>query len=107
MLFNTGAVYEYPDVLEGRRRTQPEPDWEEVMRSCNLYDFQEHTAQSCRVYLPAGFMHSPWVIRRVDRPFIAVTVCQETGHTDKPYPELLSEVERDKTIGWPDEPACK
>jgi len=44
-LFNTGLAYKYLDVPEGRRRTQPEPDWEEVMLSCNLCDFQEHTAK--------------------------------------------------------------
>jgi hypothetical protein len=57
-----------------------------------------HITKSCMVYLPAGFIHSPWVIRRVDRPFIVVTVCQETGHTEKPHPELLSEEERSKMM---------
>jgi hypothetical protein len=44
VLFNAGSAYKYLDVLEGRRRTQPEPDWEEVMPSCNLCGFQEHIA---------------------------------------------------------------
>ncbi len=47
--------------------------------------------QSCLVYLPAGFIHSPWVIARVDRPFVIVTVQQETEHTEKPHPEIISE----------------
>jgi hypothetical protein len=42
--FNTGSAYKYLDVLEGRRRTQPELDWEEVMLSCNLSGFQEQPA---------------------------------------------------------------
>jgi hypothetical protein len=45
VLFNAGSACKYLNVLEGRRRTQPEPDWEEVMQSCNLCDFQEHTAE--------------------------------------------------------------
>jgi len=45
VLFNTGSTYSYLDVFEGRRRTQPEPDWKEVMLSCNLRDFQKDTAE--------------------------------------------------------------
>ena len=54
--------------------------------------------ESCMVYLPTGFIHSPWFIKRVDRPFIVVTICQETGHTELPHPELLSEEERKKMM---------
>jgi hypothetical protein len=57
-----------------------------------------HITRSCMVFLPAGFIHSPWVIRRVDRPFIVVTVCQELEHTEKPHPELLSEEERKRMM---------
>jgi hypothetical protein len=45
VLLNTGSAHKYLDVLDGRRRTHPEPDWEEVMLSRNLSDFQEHTAK--------------------------------------------------------------
>jgi len=54
--------------------------------------------KSCMVYLPPGFIHSPWLVRKVERPFIVVTVCQETGHTEKPHPELLSEEERKRMM---------
>lgn len=54
--------------------------------------------KSCMVYLPAGFIHSPWVVKRVDRPFLVVTVCQETGHTEKPHPELISEEEKKRMM---------
>jgi hypothetical protein len=43
-------------------------------------------------------LYIPLVVRRVDRPFLVVTVCQETGHTEKPHPELLSEEERKKMM---------
>ena len=29
-----------------------------------------HITKSGMVFIPAGFIHSPWVVRRVDRPFI-------------------------------------
>jgi len=44
VFFNTGSAYGYFDVLKGRRKTQPEPNWKEVMLSCKLGDFQKHTA---------------------------------------------------------------
>lgn len=49
--------------------------------------------RSCLVYLPAGFIHSPWVIKKVTRPFVMVTVMQEEEHTEKSHPELLSKEE--------------
>jgi hypothetical protein len=57
-----------------------------------------HITKSCMVYIPAGMIHSPWIVRRVDRPFLVVTVCQETGHTEKPHPELISEEERKRMM---------
>lgn len=49
--------------------------------------------QSCLVYLPAGFIHSPWEIHAVRRPFVIMTVMQEEEHTEKPHPELCTEEE--------------
>ena len=49
--------------------------------------------KSCMVYLPAGFIHSPWIVHKVKRPFVIVTVMQEVIHTEKPHPEICSEEE--------------
>jgi hypothetical protein len=57
-----------------------------------------HITKSCIVFLPAGFIHSPWIVRRVTRPFLVVTICQEIEHTEKPHPELLTEAERKKMM---------
>ncbi|OGO31509.1 MAG: hypothetical protein A2Z29_10550 [Chloroflexi bacterium RBG_16_56_11] len=53
---------------------------------------------SCLVYLPAGFIHSPWVIKKVTRPFAIVTVMQETDHTELAHPELISKEENEKMM---------
>jgi hypothetical protein len=45
-VFNAGLAYKHLDLLEERRRTQPEPGWEEVMLSCSLHDLHEHTAKT-------------------------------------------------------------
>jgi hypothetical protein len=49
--------------------------------------------QSCLVYLPAGFIHSPWEIHKVTRPFVIMTALQEEVHTEKPHPEICTEEE--------------
>lgn len=54
--------------------------------------------KSCMVYLPAGFIHSPWVIHKVTRPFVIVTVMQEELHTELSHPEILTEEENKKMM---------
>jgi hypothetical protein len=54
--------------------------------------------KSCMVYLPAGFIHSPWVIKKVTRPFVVVTVMQEDIHTEKSHPEICTKEENEKMM---------
>ncbi len=54
--------------------------------------------KSCFVYLPAGFIHSPWVIKKVRRPFVIMTVMQEPIHTEKAHPELCTPEENKKMM---------
>jgi len=62
-------------------------------------ELEKHViTKSTLVYLPAGFIHSPWVIKKVTRPFVIVTVMQETTHTELSHPELLSEDENAKMM---------
>jgi hypothetical protein len=53
---------------------------------------------STLVYLPAEFIHGPWVIKKVIRPFVIVTVGQELKHTEKSHQELVSKEERDNLL---------
>ena len=53
---------------------------------------------STLVYLPAGFMHGPWIVKKVTRPFVVVTVCQELEHTEKAHPEIVPEEVRKKLM---------
>jgi hypothetical protein len=54
--------------------------------------------KACLVYLPADFIHSPWVIKKVTRPFVIVTVMQEEVHTEKSHPEIISKEENAKMM---------
>ena len=50
------------------------------------------------VYLPANFIHGPWIIKKVTRPFIMVTVEQSPEHTEKSHQDMVSDEERDKLL---------
>jgi len=50
------------------------------------------------VYLPADFIHGPWIIKKVTRPFIMVTVEQSPRHTEKSYQDLVSGEDRDNLL---------
>ena len=54
--------------------------------------------RSTLVYIPANFVHAPWVIRKVTRPWIFITVCQEPTHTEKSFKEMVPEEERGKLL---------
>ena len=53
---------------------------------------------STLVYLPAEFVHGPWIIKKVERPFLVMTVCQEPEHTEKARPDIVPEEMRKKLM---------
>jgi hypothetical protein len=66
---------------------------------CLGRELEKHVlTTSNMVYLPAGFIHGPWIIRKVTRPFIIVTVEQSAVHTEKSHQELVSPDERDNLL---------
>jgi len=54
--------------------------------------------RSTLVYIPANFVHAPWIIKKVIRPWIFMTVCQEPSHTEKSFKEMVSEEERGRLV---------
>lgn len=50
------------------------------------------------VYLPADFIHGPWIIRNVTRPFIMVTVEQCPTHTEMSFQDMVTPEERDNLL---------
>jgi hypothetical protein len=50
------------------------------------------------VYLPANFIHGPWIIRKVTRPFIIVTVEQAGRHKEKSHQDMVPAKERDSLL---------
>lgn len=50
------------------------------------------------VYIPPNFIHCPWIVKRVDRPFLFIEVNQGPLHTEKSFMQLLSKEEREKFL---------
>jgi len=66
---------------------------------CMGPEMEKHViTQSCLIYIPPNFIHCPWTIKRVDRPFIMVQVNQEPTHTEKSMKNLVSPEEQDRMM---------
>jgi hypothetical protein len=62
-------------------------------------ELEKHTLTTSNlVYLPANFIHGPWIIKRVTRPFVIITVEQSPMHTEKSHQHLVSAKERDNLL---------
>jgi len=55
--------------------------------------------KSTVVYIPPNVIHCPYIIRRTDRPWIFVEINQGPVHTEKLYPQILTEEER-RLVDW-------
>ncbi len=55
--------------------------------------------KSTVVFIPPNCIHCPYIIRRTDRPWIFVEVNQGPVHTEKLYPQVLTQEERD-SVDW-------
>jgi hypothetical protein len=62
-------------------------------------EMEKHViTKSCVVYFPPGFVHCPWIIKRIDRPWLFVEVNQGPMHTEKSYPQIMPEKDREKML---------
>jgi hypothetical protein len=51
------------------------------------------------VYIPPNFIHAPWNPLKTSRPWIFIEINQGLQHTEKFYPQLLTEDHRSK-LDW-------
>ena len=67
---------------------------------CMGPELEKHViTKSCVVYIPPGFIHAPWRPIKTWRPWIFIEAIQAPMHTEKFYPQLLSNEERDE-VDW-------
>jgi hypothetical protein len=61
---------------------------------------ERHTiTKSTVVYIPPHLIHSPYIVKRTDRPWIFIEINQGPVHTEKFFPQLLTE-EENKSVDW-------
>ncbi len=66
---------------------------------CMGPEMEKHIiTKSTVTYIPPNFIHCPWTIKRVDRPFIMIQVNQEPRHTEKSLKNLVPEREMDRMM---------
>ena len=66
---------------------------------CMGREMEKHIiTTSTLVYIPANFIHCPFKVTRVDRPFIFIQSQYAPKLTEKSYKKLVAEEERDKMI---------
>jgi hypothetical protein len=71
-------------------------------------EMEKHiVTQSTIMYMPAHFVHGPWRILNVTRPFLVVTINQSTSHTERALRHMIPEEDRKRYIfldmGYEDE----
>ena len=55
--------------------------------------------KSTVVYIPPNLIHCPYIIKKTVRPWIFAEINQGPVHTEKLYPQILTEAER-KSVDW-------
>ncbi len=62
-------------------------------------EMEKHViTRSTIICLPANFVHGPWRILKVTRPFLIVTINQSPKHTEKALKNLVSEEDLKRMI---------
>jgi len=61
---------------------------------------ESHTiTQSTVIFIPANLIHCPYIIKKTERPWIFIEINQGPVHTEKLYPQVLTDEER-ASVNW-------
>jgi hypothetical protein len=102
-------VHKYPELMIHLGTDPDNPmDLGAEVEMCVGPEMEKHIiTKSTIIYLPANFVHSPWTIKKVTRPFLLVTVNQSTKHTEKALRDMIPVEDHKRTIfmdaGYEDE----
>lgn len=93
-------VHKHPEVVMHIGTDPDNPlDLGAEVEFCLGEEMERHIlTTSNSVYLPAHFVHGPWIIHKVTRPFIVITIEQSLDHTEKSLQHMVSDEERDKLL---------
>jgi hypothetical protein len=93
-------THETPEVLVALGTDMDNPrDLGAVMELCMGPEMEKHiVTESTIVFIPANFVHCPFTITRVDRPFLFIQAQYSPKLTETSYKKLIAESEREKYI---------
>jgi hypothetical protein len=102
-------MHKYPELMM-HLGTDPDNPMElgAEVEMCVGPEMEKHViTRSTIIYLPPNFVHGPWTIKKVNRPFLIVTVNQSTKHTEKALRDMIPAEDHKRTIfmdaGYEDE----
>jgi hypothetical protein len=81
--------------------TDPHNPWDlgGEVELCMGPELEKHTFnQTTTVFIPPNFIHCPWTITKVTRPFLFITIDQGPLHTEKSYMQLVDSKARQNMI---------
>jgi hypothetical protein len=93
-------THKYPELFV-HLGTDPEHPYDlgAEVEMCVGPEMEKHIiTRSTIMCLPANFVHGPWRILKVTRPFLIVTINQNPKHTEKAMKNLIPEKDWDKMI---------
>ena len=94
-------IHKYPEILMliGTNPDDPTDLGAEVELQMGA-DREKHVmTKSTTVFIPANLIHGPYLIKKTLRPWIFMEINQGPVHTEKFFPQILTEEER-KSVDW-------
>jgi hypothetical protein len=81
--------------------TDPTNPWD-LGAECELSmgpELEKHSiTQTTTIFIPPKMIHCPWIIKKVTRPFIFISIDQCLVHTEKSCMKLIPEEDRENMI---------
>jgi hypothetical protein len=86
----------YPEVIMHLGTNPDDPyDLGAEVELCMGPEMERHIiTKSTITFIPAHFIHGPWTVIKVDRPFIQVVLDQGPLHGEKSHPEIVPDKDK-------------
>jgi hypothetical protein len=99
-IFHGPHTHKYPELLIHLGTDPNNPmDLGAEIEMCMGEEMEKYTFnKSMVIYIPANFVHAPWRILKVTRPFIMIEINQSTSDTEKSRQGLVSKEDLKRMI---------
>ena len=99
-VFHGPHKHKYPEILVHLGMNPDDPlDLGGEVEMCMGPEMEKHIITNTTfLFIPANFVHAPWIIKKVTRPFIVMEINQSNTHTEQSLEELIPEEDRGKMV---------